>query len=1020
MPVPNNSYSDERWVGIDAYHAPGKMGATYLAQADNCLIEGGDIVSRPGRVGLLNTPHTAPTYLLGPFRRADGTTAITYTSGGRLYRLDKGAAVPIEILSAAGQSLALNSQGAFAARLGRYQYVVDGSGPLIRTDLSTGAASPFLNAPSAAPTVSLTSTLIDPLTGGPWATDALTGPGQANRLPNASFASPASGTSQVPTGWNTTAGNPDLYGTGHTYLGPDAHGQSGAWLLMDHVGEGVVTTAALANDSVSSDALRYATQFYAALTLFQSDTTGLSSLFFGLLVYSDAAGNNLITEVDHEFTVPFSGNKAAVTLDTVFSFASLPLPVLSYRVRLYGGGQNGKSGGDIYCQYPVCFPFSAALTTPVSGTQIEIRQPQQIAYTGGTQAQSLPGTVGLGVGAGGVHLTRDFGAGSPQDWSKYSEVALALGKAAGVAGLSLSLAFRQDDGSGTRYYTNTFAISADGTVATCDISTVLKSVRASFRWVELVLGGDFTVPAANGTDLFLFGPLTGAGNLSIGYADYSYPFTEINASTDAAYLVDVLESSPSPVSGSLTPTLTQAEAAVTLPAAGNASAGYFAVYRYGGVFDDNPAVARLIAVVPVGADIAPGADARNPYYGWNYLTRTLTDNTPDSYILQPGVFPVTGTPMVSDRAAPPSGAQAVCAYHGRLILAVGSVLWISWLVTPTNPSALYFTTVQIPGDPNEAVKGAQFPIGGQFDNDPIQALVPHNTDVVIEKHTAKSLLQGYSGENFAVTDYLQGAGFGCIAPRTALLMGNYESCLCASGPFRFDGAAADEFGLYVESLIRPRGYDGLPVVSAAALSGAAAVYHDRRYLLSVPDPGQAANTRTYVYDTRLAAEQFSYTPYHGGWTRFNFGFTSAVTTSSGTDSDNLYLGGVDGQVYTLSGSADVSGPAATPQPIPCTVVSRGYGMDAGEFWREDDAQRLFTQIGAPAGTVLSRSVSTDYPGRFRPLPDYTLSDPYAQVETKITALTGHYLTATHIWSSPGPVRLYGFRLTASPRGPETE
>ena len=1020
MPVSNNSYSDERWVGIDAYHSPGKMGATYLSQADNCLIEGGDLISRPGRAGVLTTPHAAPTYLLGPFRRADGTTAITYTSGGKLYQVNKGASASTEIHNGAGGSLSLVSANSFAARLGRYQYIVDGTGSLIRTDLSTGISSPFLTAPTLAPTVSLTNTVIDPLTDGAWTPDALTGPGQVNRLPNASFSSPTGGGGQVPTGWDATGGNPDLYGDGHTYAGPNAHGQTGAWLLMDHPAEGVVTDAFLVNDPVTGDALRYAEEFYAALTVFQSDTSGASSLFFGVLAYADAAGTALITEFDHEFKAPYINNTASVTLDTVISFASLSVPVLSYRVRLYGGANNGGAGGDIYCRYPVCFPFTPALTTPVSGKQVDIRQPQTLTYSGGAQAASNYGTVGSGTGAGGVHLTRDFGAANPQNWSNYNEVALALGKAAGITGLTLSLAFRQDDGSGTRYYTNSFTISADSTVATCDISTVLKSVRASFRWVELVLGGDFTVPAANGTDLFLFGPLTGAGNLSIGYVDYSYPFTEIDASTDAAHLVDILESSPSPASSSLTPTLTQAEAAVVLPAQANPSAGYFALYRYGGVFDDNPAVARLIAVVPIGSDVAYGADARNPNYSWNHTTRTLTDNTPDSFILQPGVFPNAGTAMVSDRAAPPIGAQAICAYHGRLLLAVGSVLWISWLVTPTNPSALYFTTVQIPGDPNEALKGAMFPVGGQFDNDPIQALVPHNTDVVIEKHTSKSLLQGYSGENFAVTDYLQGAGFGCIAPRTALLMGNYEACLCASGPFRFDGAAADEFGLYVESLIRPRGFDGQPGVASSALSGCAAVYYDRRLLLSVPDPGQSVNTRTYVYDTRLAAEQFSYTPYHGGWTRWNFGFTSAVTTSSGTDSDNLYLGSADGQIYTLSGSADSAGPAAPPQPIACTVESRGYGMDSGEFWREDAAQRLYTQIGAPAGTVLSRRVNTDYPSRFYQLPDYTLSDTYAQVETKINSLTGHYLTISHSWSSTGPVRLFGVRLTASPRGPETE
>ena len=1015
MPIPNISYSDMRWYGIDAYHSPGKMGQGFLQAADNCLLMGGDLVSRPGRQGLLTAPHGSPTYVLGAFRRADGTTALTYTSGGKLYRLDKGASASVEIKDAGGTSLSLISKNAFAARLGKYQFIVDGAGSLIRTDLSTGVASPFLSAPAPAATAALTSTPIDSLLG-LWTPDFITGAGQANRLPNADFSAFANvGGHDIPNGWDVFSGDPDLYGTGHAFPGPDGYGESGAWLLLDNPGEGLLLHTALANDTNASDPLRYATQFYGAITLFQSDPTGAASVKLGLVAYSDAGGTSPLTELTHEFTLPFTGNAGHVTLDTVFSLAALPVPALSYRVRIYGGVNNSGAspGNSVFCRQPVCFPFTPTVTAATTGTMIEVQQLQQLSYTGGTLAQSNAGTVGYGKGAGGLHLTRDYGAA--QDWSKYSAVALSLGKASGITGLTLSLAFRQA-GSATRYYTNAFTVSADGTVATCDISTVSASVRASFRYLEIILGGDFTVPAASGTDLLLFGPLTGAGNLSIGYADYSYVFTEVDAGADPSALADVLESNPSPVSGSVTPTGVQAEASVFLPARTNAGAGYAAVYRFGGVFSDAPAVGRLIAVLPFGSDFAFGSDTRNPYYSWNHTTRTLIDNTPDSYVIQPGVFPVTGTPLVPGRDVPPSGAQAICAYHGRLILAVGSVLWVSWLVTPTNPSALYFTATQVPGDPNEAIKGASFPIGGRFDNDPIQALVPHNTDVVIEKHTAKSLLQGYSGENFAVTDYLQGAGFGCVAPRTALLMGNSESCLCASGPFRFNGAAADEFGLMVENLIRPRGYGGEATVSPSALAGAAAVYHDRRYLLSCPAPGGSTNALTYVYDTRQEGSAPG-----AGWTRFTFGFTSAVTTSSGTDSDDAYFGADDGQVYTLAGSADLSTPGGAASPIACAVTSRGFGMDAGEFWREDDPQRLYSQVGAPAGTVLSRRTDSDYAGRYFVAPPWTLSLPYEQADERIPGgLSGHWISVTHSWAASGPVRLYGSRLTSAPRGPVTD
>jgi len=998
------SYSDERFVTLDAYNSPGKMPAGHLGAAENCLIVGGDLTARPGLLGLLTTLHAAPVYVLGAFRRADGTTAVVYTAGGKLYRLDKGAAASVEILGTGGVSLSLVSANAFGVRLGKYFYVCDGAGPLVRTDLTTALSSPFLSAPPSAPTVSLTSTLIDALTGGTWAPDTLTGAGQVNRLPNADFSVTVTGggygTGGGPSGWTPFGANPDL---------STPTGETGNWLLMDNPQEGIFTTAALANDPVAGDAARYAKNFYVALTCHQSDTTGLSTVVVLLSLYSDAGGTALLVQLTRELSVPFAGNQSSVTLGTAFSSAGLSAEVLSYRVTLTAGSRNvgvaASTPGQaaLHVRYPTAFPFEAALTTSVSAGQVKVSQPPQLAYTGGSITVSQPGDVGGGRAAGGQHLTRDYGAGSPQNWAAYSHVVLGLAKGAGITGLSLMLAFRQD-GSTLRYYTNPFVISADGTMATCDISTVPAAIRSAFRYVEIVLGGDFLVPAASGSDLLLFGPLTGAGSLSVGFADYSYLVTEVNAATDTGALVNVLESSPGQQSGSLTPTITQAEGLVVLPAQANAAATYFAVYRYGGVFSDVPAVGRLIAALPIGADVAAGADARNPYYAWNHTTRTLTDNTPDSFILQAGVFPNSGTPVVPGRDAPPAAAQAIAEYNGRLILAVGAAVYISWLLTPDKPDALYFTTgAVLPSDPNAALKGAVFTIGGQASNDPIQALVPHNTAVIAETHTRKTLIEGYNGTNFQTIDYLRGAGYGCVAPRAALLMDNQEAVLCASGPFLFNGAAASEFGLLIENLLRPRGFGGEPVVSPAALARAAMVYHDRRLLLSVADPGQAINTRTYVYDTRNQA-----------WTRWSFGFTSGKTLSTGTDSDNVYLGGNDGQVYTLSGSQDQAGPAAAPVAIALTVTTRGYGQgNVEQFWREDKARRIYLHAGLPMGTVVTTTIAGDLLTNSQTLPGFAFTLPYQELPSATEGVRGHWMTITAALSVTGPARIYGIRLACA-------
>ena len=991
--APQDYGTSRRFRGINQWMQPGDLAQGELVDAQNVLVRGTEIVSRPGRQGVITTAHSAPVYLLGSFRNSDGSTGVLYTSGGKIYTVTKSAAgavtaTPTEIKNA-GVSLAINSATAIGCRLGKFFYFCDGQAgtPLYRTALGSAAATISQNAPTGSLTGTLTNTLIDALTGGTWTPDTLTGSGQVNRLPNYDFSLT---TGSLPTGWSGYGADPDEGGSS---------GQAGNWLLNDTPGEGIYNTAVLANDPVSTDAARYATQFYAAVNVVQKDTSSRSTIILRVLGYSDAGGTSLLGAISREFTIPFSGGQIA-TVGGDFSFASFAVPVLSYRLRIEAGSSNALGVSSTYIQKPVCFPFAAALTAAVSGTQVEVQQPPQISYTGGFLTQSQPGEIGYGKGAGGMHLSRDFGAGTPQNWGASSHVILALTKASGITGLNLSLAFRQN-GSATRYYTNTFTLSADGLTATCDISTVPASIRSAFRYVELVLGGDFVAPAANGSDLLLFGPLTGAGNLSIGYSDYSYVFTEVNAATDLTNLVDVIESNPSAISGALTPTVITAESAVTLPlTATNAATTHYALYRYGGVFVDNPAVARLIGVVSLSADVALGADARNPYYSWNHTTGLLTDNTPDSFLLMPGAFPNSATAMVPGRDVPPTGISAMCSYHSRLFVAVGSVVSVSWLSVPTNPSALYFTLNQIPGDPNAAIKGATFPAGGAGDNDPVQALIPTNTAVIIEKMTSKMLLQGYDGLTFNVQDYLKGTGVGCLGIRAACLLLNQEVALGTSGVFGFNVAQVEPLSLPIEPLLRPKGYDGNLALSPAALSGAAMCEHDRRLFLSVPALStDTQNSVTYVYDTRTQ-----------GWTRWMFGATSFATLSSATDAGNCFLGGYDGMLYQLAGNADLASAGAVPAAIPISVTSRGFGQESdGYFWVQDTMNEMSALLTAPTGTVITFTAGNDT-GLSQVSSTQTISAPtQTLIRLKAGNLRGLYLTITLSLSVSGLFKLTALR-----------
>lgn len=956
-------HTNQNFIGLDLFHSPPDLSPQMLTQADNLLVDGGSLVTRPGFAGLLAAVMGAPIYTPTAYLDTDGTTKIVFVSGGRLYKWAKGTSAATEIVIP-GISGTINGPGSRIARLGHYGYLVDGAIGLVRFDLTGGRVVSGLAQPSPAPVAALTSTALDSLLTGTWAPDALTGAGQANRLPNSNFATftNPSGSHDIPTGYDVYAFDPDLYGSGHPFSPPG--GPAGSWLLLDHPGEGMLLSAALTNDGVTGDPLRYARHFYVGMRLWQSDPTGLGTILVSVLAYSDAAGTVLIGEQVLELSGPFQSNLYAQYLDGVISFQSSTSEVLSYRVKLVGGAKVQPGGGGNNCTYltdVVCFPFSLPATVSVSGSQLAVTSPATLAFTGGPAGvtTSTPNLLAQGRGAGGLHLGKDYGAA--QDWHLWSHITLGLSKAMGItqngtsppqAGPVLRLAFRQS-GSTTRYYTNPLTVSADGTYASVDISTVPVAVLSSFRYLEICFGGDFTTPSSSGADLVLLGPITGAGNLGTNYA-YYWAYVEVDANGDPL-LINIIQSNASALSATLTATLTQAEAAITLPAAPtNASATMFYLYRFGGVFTDG--IGRLVTkrkftdTVLYGADTGqPGSTLNRPNPYISYAGTAFIDNTPDLFLL-------SAEPLVTGRDAPPAGASSICAWQARLFLGKGGMVYASWAVTLDMQDALYFTLANLTADPLTKVKGFTFSVG-QDDNDAVQALLPIATNAffskgflgILKQHSIW-LLSGTDPSNFTLQSYLIGSGRGCIAPRGACLVEGQIWYVRADGVSSFNGDTPTNQSQPVEALVRPQ--VGAVQQVPAAFTGAAMVYHGRRVLAFLPVPGDAKNTSALVYDTR-----------QNGWTRLlcPFGVTGAASASSETDNDDLYLAGSDGQLYQVTGTADLALPASAPAAIAFTAKSRGFGQESGDLtrWTLNTAVRAFAEVNSPAALAGTLSLDTE-------------------------------------------------------------
>lgn len=502
------------------------------------------------------------------------------------------------------------------------------------TAVTVAATASTLVRPTHAPAAAIQNALIDPLTTNAWAADTLSGT-QSNRLPNYDFASTTGG---MPTDYTGYGQSPDEGGSP-----PGA--QTGNWVLNDTPGDGFYNTTAVANDTVSADSTRWANQVYAAINAVQSDNSSRSTIILHVYGYADTSGTVLVGIESKEFTVPYNGQQIE-TLEFIASFAVYETPVKSWRLNCQAGAHNILGNNSVHIQKAVLLPFAPALVTTVDGAMVRITQPQFLTYTGGFLSTSGLGLIGHGVGIGDVHLVQDFT--TSQDWSQSNIVTLALSQAVGIQNMSLSLALRQT-GSSTRYYSNPLTFSVDGSSAQVDISTIPLAIRQAFRYVELCIAGNSVVPTVNGPTVFEFGSLTGPGNLGVNYNPYYYEVAEVDDNGDIT-LATATESKGSAASNSIAPTASEAQVSLsvgTSPA--NGSTTHYAIYRFGGVYNDQTPLGRLVAVFPIGSNVAMGTDTRNTEYSWNHTTGVMIDNTSDS-LLTGSTFPASGALLSSVNA----------------------------------------------------------------------------------------------------------------------------------------------------------------------------------------------------------------------------------------------------------------------------------------------------------------------------------------------------------------------------------
>lgn len=1012
--------------GINAFSPPWELKPNQLVAADNWIFQGGSLIQRPAFIGQLTQPMSAAIApVMIDFVDASGNVTLIFVCAGKLYKLPPGGSNAIELLLPDGSSFAFNSAGVRMCRINDWIYIIDGVGGLVRASLSGGAYYVGMNAPQNPVTVALTNIPLDPMTStAGWTDDnIITNGDQVNIYLNGQY------NSGILTNHPYSQGDPDAGGFSFLgaglrfYTGGESGGEVPAsypntWACPSMPGQGLYLTANRPNYLITNDPGRTTVQFYVRVDYFQFNAA--AAVVLALSAYD--ATNTIIAAETVTFQPPVAATTPDAPLyqDWVFTFPSLLIPEIEFVNLSIVGAPDNKGGTTlIYISNVIVNAMDNALNPTLSGTGAGI------ALTRGSATDPKYNSSAQFGKMGGCRLTHDYGG--PQDWTGNNIIAVALRGASSLVanGLAMVFDFATDDGSGgqVHHYTNDCIIASDGSYAAADLAVIDPAVLAAFRWFGVVFTADWT----NQTRLpsITVGPVTASGNLSItnsGQTQVNFAAYEWYETEDQVISVgDEIEGNPSPVSASLNPTFDLAAAYVTKssdsPVNGATTTNY-KFYRVGGVFTDG--FARLIASVPVGADVAYGTDPLNPYYSWNHTTGILLDNTPDTWLFLADILSFT-------HGVPPTGAQAMCAAGARLWLGVEADLWASGIISE---SAVYFNDVNLPNSPTLAIEGAEFQCGGS--EYPIMALYPigtspadvegtnsFNSAVISLKRNTFWTISGNSAVNYSASEQPYEPGIGLEAP---LLV-------CRDSVFTVAFLAGDRMHIYpiyyrrhvldqaqvsqaVEPLLYPGRGLGTQPIPSSALQGAWMQYHDGRVLIGIPAPGGTANTLIYVLDTR-----------NQGWLRWvpPVSITGALSIPPQiAEGENyaMYAGGADGQIYLCDPASfqDQATPLAPLAPIPASALTRGMGMDSPGGY-VPSVRAVSAAVDLEGTGTLNVTVTPWQNGV--PLPNADVFDPYTLSDDKPMfecsgQVEGKYVTCEVEVDVTGPVRLSAVQVTTVP------
>ncbi len=934
--LPTISHADKNFVGMDGYTQPEDLGAGFARELRNMYVNRGDALSlREGFQGAWTAALTGPLYRVCVASPASGPSSLLISSAGRLYRALETATTPTEILDAGGVPFAATGGGAgfSAVQFGGAIYGVDGSagGAPFRIDIATwtttrlaGIVAPGLsviNLEAFAREVDSTSNPV---------ADSLNWFGLGSTVgwpsgginPNANLNNPTTGFSSSGGGLNSNVAASWMF-----------HGQTERWQTsptnanITPLAGGAALLLDQPDNAASQDVVsiptwpviadypgRSARIFLVETRVNPNLTTGGPPTYGVRLHARDANGANIATQ-EQLFTplADTSSGSAAGTgtnwqLDrAVFSFMGLESDPASLGFEVFSTEtmkpvSNGSDASIVFVDSAEVIASSLRLVAIPSDDNSRIRIER-------TERGTIP--VGVtGRYTSGLWIRRVFTAA--QNWTGRTELTFGIGwNPAAISGIgagtfpALRLGFQSVGGAVT--WTPPVAYEAGGTSFTASLASIPPATLAALSYVYIQVLED--MPAASDADawLFDFGPITDpALEPKIPYR-YYYSYFAGTVPADPILRVGV-ESSRSPVSATVTPSDTKRSTRSTIPpGAYPAGTTHVLLWRVGGSYPDGRG--RLVAALPVGANASAGG------YSWNSTTRVFEDWTSDESLLSVDLYE-------EGRDTAPVGATSILPSNGRLILAKGSEVFVSWVLSLDPLDGVYFTNAPNPSDPGYQGKGFAFTIDGAggpgivgLSTRPSQSYNEYGSVVLIWTARHHFTLSGFDPTTYRVSP---GIAEGLFAPDGLAYSERNEAYhIGHRGVFEVQGGAGGSafFSQPLESL-----FSSSVAATPAQYALSSLLYHNLRLYLFTH------GGEVYARDSRAGGGAMS------GWSVLSgpvLGFTGGLSVRGVGDKEVGYFCGMDGMLYRLTGTQDRPTIAGTLAPISWRVRTRRYGQQEG-------------------------------------------------------------------------------------------